>query len=290
MITKRGFFSKPEDMAAITTISLVSLGILQVILGETLSRSIALTANGIDCIGDGFVSGIVWLGLRFFRRPADGRFHFGYYKVENLSSIAAAIVMFLLAGYILVRSYFQFIDPQEIQLPLLGAAVAFLSALVAWGLGVIKYVRGKRLRLGSVRLDAFNTIKDGTSSFLAVIALILDSYGFTIADAVVGFIIAGIIIVIGFTAIKESGLMLLDACDRSCVDQQQVVRSIILAIPGVVGIHGLRLRRSGPVVQGEVEIVVSGQMSVLALHQIQGGIQKRVRKRFSDIERLLVMA
>ncbi len=58
-----------ETIAAVTTVLLVGLGVLQIILGETISRSVALTANGIDCIGDGFVSGIVWAGLRFFKRP-----------------------------------------------------------------------------------------------------------------------------------------------------------------------------------------------------------------------------
>ena len=50
-----------ENIAALTTISLIILGIIQVILGESISRSVALTANGIDCIGDGFVSGVVWM-------------------------------------------------------------------------------------------------------------------------------------------------------------------------------------------------------------------------------------
>ena len=69
---------KVQNIAGLTVIILVVLGIIQIILGETISKSVALTANGIDCIGDGFVSGIVWVGLRFFRKPADHRFHYGY--------------------------------------------------------------------------------------------------------------------------------------------------------------------------------------------------------------------
>ena len=143
-----------ETITAVTTVSLIGLGILQIILGETISRSVALIANGIDCIGDGFVSGIVWVGFRFFKRPADKRFHFGYYKVENLASIAATILMFLFAGYIILRSYYQLINPQIIQLPLIGAIVAFFAALVAIGLGLYKMIKGKRTNMSSVKLDA----------------------------------------------------------------------------------------------------------------------------------------
>ena len=195
-----------ETATKLTVISLIILGIIQIILGETVSKSVALTANGIDCIGDGFVSAIVWVGLVYFRRPADHKFHYGYYKVENLAAIAAAVIMFALAGYIIYRSYMELIDPHEISLPILGAVVALIATLIAWGLGAVKYIKAKKYNLGSLKLDAFNTIKDGTASFLTVVALILASIGFEIADAIVGFIIAFIIISIGFASIKESSL------------------------------------------------------------------------------------
>jgi cation diffusion facilitator family transporter len=158
------FVEKVDRLAGITTITLIGLGVLQIILGETISKSVALTANGIDCIGDGFVSAVVWMGLKVFRRPADHKFHYGYYKMENLASIAAAAVMLTLAGYIVFRSYNQFVNPHPVSFPLLGAIVAFIAALVAIGLGVYKYKKGKKSKMSSVRLEAFNTIKDGVAS------------------------------------------------------------------------------------------------------------------------------
>ena len=272
-----------ETIAALTTISLIILGIIQIILGETVSRSVALTANGIDCIGDGFVSGIVWMGLKIFRRPANQRFHYGYYKVENLASIGAAAVMLVLAGYILFRSYTQLIHPEDIQLPLLGAVVAIIAAVVALSLGGMKMVLSRNSRLGSAKLDAFNTIKDGASSSLTVLALMLTSIGFFIADALVGFIIAGIIVSIGFTAIKESSYMLLDACDGQCIQQGQTIKEIAEDIPGVEVANLIRLRRSGPILQGELEIKVSGDMTIAELDQIRKVIMDHVQVQHPDI-------
>jgi cation diffusion facilitator family transporter len=279
-----------ETIAAVTTISLVSLGALQVILGETISRSVALTANGFDCIGDGFVSGIVWAGLRFLKKPADRRFHFGYYKIENLASIAATLVMFFLAGYILIRSYYQFITPQEIQLPLVGAAVASIAALVAVGLGVYKFVKGRRTYMSSVKLDAFNTLKDGTTSFLTVVALLLSSIGFHSADSIIGFIIAGIIVSIGFAAIKQAGYMLVDACDGDCLMYSILIKTYAQRVKGVEAAQVVRLRRSGPVIQGELEITVSGGMSVSELHAIQTEIIRISTEKISELERLTITA
>lgn len=282
--------NRTETIAAVTTVSLVGLGILQIILGETISRSVALTANGIDCIGDGFVSGIVWAGLRFFKRPADQRFHFGYYKIENLASIAATIVMFLLAGYIILRSYYQLVNPEVVHLPLIGAIVAFIAAMFAMGLGVYKIIKSRHTNMSSVKLDAFNTIKDGTTSFLTVVALLLSSFGYTIADPLIGFIIAGIILTIGFAAIKEAGYMLVDACDGDCLMYGLLIKTYAERVKGVQAAQVVRLRRTGPVIQGELEITVPGEMSVLELNKIQTEIIRVSSEKISELERLTITA
>lgn len=279
-----------ETLTAVTTLSLIGLGILQIILGETLSRSVALIANGFDCVGDGFVSGIVWVGLKYFKKPADQRFHFGYYKVENLASVGATIIMFILAGYIFVRSYLSFINPEAVHLPLIGAIIAFIAGLIAVGLGSYKYIRGKRQHMSSVKLDAFNTIKDGTTSFLTVIALLFSSFGFYIADSIVGFIIGAIIVSIGFAAIKEAGYMLVDACDGDCVMYGLLIKTLAQRVNGVISAQVVRLRRAGPVVQGEIEITVPSQMSVGDLYSIQSEIIRVSKEKIPELERLTVAA
>jgi cation diffusion facilitator family transporter len=288
VLSQESVVNRTETVAVITTISLVGLGILQIILGETISRSVSLTANGFDCIGDGFVSGIVWGGLRFFKKPADQRFHFGYYKLENLASIAATIVMFLLAGYILFRSYNQLVNPEEVQLPFIGAFVAFIAALIAIGLGVYKMVKCRTSGMSSVKLDAFNTIKDGTTSFLTVVALLFSSYGYTIADSIIGFIIAGLIMTIGFAAIKEAGYMLVDACDGDCLMYGILIKTYAERVKGVQSAQVVRLRRTGPVIQGELEIMVPGEMTVSELDQIQSEILKIASEKISELERLTI--
>jgi len=282
--------NQPENLAGFTAILLFALGVIQIIVGEFFAQSVALTANGIDCIGDGFVSATVWTGLRFLRKPADDRFHFGYYKMENLASIAAAIVMMILASYIVYRSYMQWLNPHPIQLPIAGILLAFIAAVLAVGLGIYKHMKGKRSKLGSVKLDAFNTIKDGVASGLTVVALILSSMGFTEADALVGFIIAGVIVSIGFIAIKESSYMLVDACDKTCLLQTDIIRRLTKDIEDIIDAHLVRLRRSGPVLLGELEIIVPKDMSVDRLYSIRMKIIEKARNEIPELERLTITA
>jgi cation diffusion facilitator family transporter len=282
--------SDTKNMAGFTALFLVGIGALQVAMGSTVSRSVALTANGIDCIGDGFVSSVVWVGLRFFRRPADGRFHYGYYKLENLASVAAAIIMVLLALYIGFRSYLQISDPHPIRTPLLGAVVALVAAVVAVLLGIIKYRRGRRTNLSSVKLEAFNTVKDGAASLLAVVALVLASYGYPLADAIVGFVIAAIILTIGFAAIKEAGYMLADACDAACIDQSMVIQNLVAQIEGIKKAHLVRLRRSGPVYQGELIVLVPGKMTIAEVEEVKREIDRVLQEKIPDLGTLTIIA
>jgi len=288
MVDKNNFVEKSDRLVGVTTVTLIVLGIVQIILGETVSKSVALTANGIDCIGDGFVSAVVWVGLLFFKKPANERFHYGYFKMENLASGFAAVVMIGLAIFICFRSYNQLIDPHPVNLPFVGAFVAFLSAVIALGLGFYKYKKGKESKMSSVRLEAFNTIKDGVSSGLAVVALILASQGFIIADALVGFVIAGIIVTIGFAAIKESSLMLVDACDGECVDKSIIVKKIAEDVNNVKKAHVVRLRRAGPVLQGEMEIKIPDNIKVSDFNKIKRDIKKGVKEKYPEIERLTI--
>ena len=284
----KNLVKKSDNLAAVTTIILMILGIIQVLLGETISKSVALTANGIDCIGDGFVSAVVWIGLLFFKKPANEKFHYGYYKLENYASALAALIMIGLAAYIFYRSYNQLINPEPINTPLLGAVVAFIAAIIALGLGGYKYIKSKQLKMNSVKLEAFNTIKDGTASGLTVFALILTSMGFLIADAIVGFIIAGIIVTIGFSAIKESSYMLVDACDMECIDRSSMIKKIAEDVENVESVCFIRLRKSGPIYQGELEIEVSHDLTIRDFNTAKNKISKKVKSVFPEVERLTI--
>jgi cation diffusion facilitator family transporter len=279
-----------ESGAGITAAFLIGIGILQIYLGEVHSKSVALTANGIDCIGDGIVSLVVWVGLRYVQRPADSRFHFGYHKMENLASAGAAIVMVQLAIYIYYRSYQQFIDPHEVENAALGISVALFAGIVALVLGIRKYRMHKGSNLKSVRLETFNTVKDATASFLAVAALAISSRGYPLADSVIGFIIATVIVGVAITVFKEASYVLADGCDTSCIDQRATIGRIIQRISIIRDSHILRLRRSGPVYQGEMVIEVPAITTISEVDEIKHLIQEEVKNTIPDLQSLIITA
>ena len=87
------------------------VGFSELIIG-VFTLSIALVADGIQSFADAGVSLIVWTGLKLSRRKPDKRFHFGYHRVETLSSIAAALFMAIIGGITLTPHTKNFLTQQ----------------------------------------------------------------------------------------------------------------------------------------------------------------------------------
>jgi divalent metal cation (Fe/Co/Zn/Cd) transporter len=88
-----------QKIAKISVITLLSIGIVELLIGQ-ISGSVVATADGIDSLSDAMISFIVFMGLVIADRPADKKFHFGYYKVESFAALIAAIGMIVIGSII----------------------------------------------------------------------------------------------------------------------------------------------------------------------------------------------
>jgi cation diffusion facilitator family transporter len=260
-------FAAGERIAKLSVLTLIGIGVGEIGIGFW-TGSLGVTADGIDSISDSFVSLIVWVGLHFSRRRPDARFHFGYHKVESLSALFVSIGMIGIASYILYHAYETFLNPTEIAYP----QVALAALLAA---GTISLYRAFQMRsiaekysLLSLRTDASNSIKDGTSSFVVFANLLGASLlGIRQLDAVGGMIIAIYIYGVAYTAIKESSLVLLDACESP--EMTAELTTALTTIDGISRVASIKLRPSGPFVTGIISVLVDGSLTVARAEEIR---------------------
>ena len=265
-------FQAGERIAKLSVLTLVSIGVVELVIGYW-TGSLGLTADGIDSLSDSFISLIVWLGLHYSRRRPDARFHFGYHKVESFSALIVSIGMVGIAGYILYHSYLTFLNPREISYPL-AALITLLAA------GTISMYRALQMRtiankygLLSLRTDARNSIKDGTSSFVVFANVLGATLGIRELDAVGGMIISIYIISVAYAAIRESSLVLLDACESP--EMTSVLASALKTVDGVRGVVSIKLRLAGPYLIGIISVSVDESETIARTEWI--------RKRLLDI-------
>jgi cation diffusion facilitator family transporter len=264
----------------------VSVGVVEVIVGF-FSLSLALMADGVQSFADAFVSLIVWVGLRLSRKAPDGKFHFGYYRVETFSSVVAAFFLAGLGGVILYESYLEFFSPTEIVNAEVGMVVAFAATVVAFLLYVYKARAARRFSSVALKADSVNSIKDVLTSFTAFVSLFLSRYfGLLGTDAIAGVIIALFVFTASYSIVKEASLVLMDACQ--CSDILADIAGIAKSVKRVRGVHDIRMRQIGPYLMGDMHVVVDPDMTVREADLIAVQVEQRVKEEFDAVTEIKV--
>jgi len=257
------------------------VGISEVFMG-IFTLSVALTADGIQSFADAGVSLIVWIGLRISRRAPDGKFHFGYYRVETFSSIIAALFMAALGVVVLYESYQEFIKPTAITNAELALVVALLATAVSSVLLIYKRRAAKKYNSLALKTDASNSIKDVLTSITAFIGIALARYFNIIqSDAVAGIIISLFVFTMVYTIIKEASLVLMDACQ--CPEILTDIENIAKSVKLVKQVHSLRMRKIGPYLIGDLHVVVDADLTVRDSGKIAYEIEELVKKEFDEV-------
>ncbi len=278
-------FHEGERIAKLSVLTLLALGLVEIAF-SFVTHSVALLADGIDSLGDAGVTFFVWTGLRFVRRRPSRRFQYGYYKVESFTAFVTGIVLIPVSAYIILQSYRSLLSPESLQLPVLALVV-----LIAAGIGSLyRALQMRRVankyNILSLKLDAKNSIKDTTSSFVAFASVLLSTMGIYHADAIGGMLVAVYILTVAYVTIRESSLVLLDEFHEPELSKE--IESVIRSHEHVKGIKDLRLRRAGPFIVGALEVEVDGNIPLNQAHEVATQIESSVRRTIKGIRRLVV--
>ena len=161
------------------------------------------------------ISFIVWFGISMVRKPKSNLFPFGYRKVEVLAAFTAAIIIVVLGALITYHAIGVLYHPPVLNHP----EVTLITLASAGGISLHRAFSIRKVaiesNLISLKLDAKNSIKDSTASFVGFASVAIGTYtSFKFMDAIGGIIIAIYIFLMAYTAIRESTLVLVDAVDN----------------------------------------------------------------------------
>jgi len=264
----------------------VLVGIVEALVG-VFSLSVALIADGVHSFADAVVSLIVWIGLRLSRKAPDGKFHFGYYRVETFSGFVAASFMAVLGGVILYESYLVLLAPREIVNAEVAMTVALIAAAIALVQSIYKTRAAKKYASLALKTDAFNSVKDVLTSITAFLGIAFNKY-FRMAqtDSVAGIIIAFFVFTVAYSIIKEASLVLMDACQ--CTEILSDIENVAKSVKHVKGVHSIRMRKLGPYLMGDMHVVVDGDMSVREADKIAAQVEEQVKQEFDEVTEIKV--
>ena len=270
-------------------ISLVVLGITTVIQGGVVlvSHSVALLGDTLHNFGDALTA--VPLGLAFVigRRAANDRYTYGYGRGEDLAGLAVVLVVVisaLVAGYEAINRLLHPADVHALGWVAAAAVVGFIGNEIA---ARVRITTGKRIGSAALVADGVHARTDGLTSLAVLVGAGGVALGWRWADPVVGLLITIAIVSVVRSAVRSVWHRLMDAVDPELVAN---ARAAGAAVPGVIAVEHLRVRWIGHRLHAETEILVPGDLDVVAAHQLAHDVEHQIIHAVPRLTEVLVHA
>lgn len=205
------------------------------VIGGLISGSLALLADAAHMLTDAAGVGLALLAAWFASRPATPERTFGYQRSEVLAAVVNALLLFGVAGFVLVEAVRRFTSPPEVATGLmLGVAVVGLVANTI-SLLVLRGGQQESLNVRGAYLEVLGDLLGSAAVIVAAIVIALT--GYTQADPIASALIGLMILPRTWGLLREAVDVLLEATPRG-VDLTQV-RQHLLDTPGVIDVHDL---------------------------------------------------
>ena len=203
------------------------------VVGGLLSGSLALLADAGHMATDAAGIAMALVAVTLAQRPATARRTFGLQRVEILAATLNALLLFGLAGYILLEAYRRISDPPEIEsgLMLAVAVVGLVANMIA--LLVLRRGQAESLNMRGAYLEVLGDLLG--SAAVIVAAGVIALTGFVPADAIASVLVALMILPRAWALLRETLNILLEAAPQG-VDLDDI-RAHMLAMAGVVDVH-----------------------------------------------------
>lgn len=274
------FLEDPRVRAAgVSVISNVSLVALKTVVGIAMG-SVSVLSEAIHSGLDLLAALIAFFSLRQASRPADERHQYGHGKIENVSGVVEAILIFFAAAWIILEALRKIIHGVGVESIGLGMAVMGLSGVV--NIFVSRFLMRTAVRLDSVALkaDAIHLSTDVWTSLgvFAGLGLIQFTH-WPMLDPIAALVVAALILRAAWELTREAFEPLLDA--RLPEAEERLVEGIIKDHSDrYVEVHKLRTRKAGGEVHVDLHMVFHRSRTLVDAHEVAEHIEQDVRQAF----------
>ncbi len=216
-------------------IALTSFYFIVEVIGGLFSGSLSLLGDAGHMLRDVFSLFITLGAIRIAKRLPSKTKTFGYHRVEILAAFINGLLLVGISGWIFWEAIKRFIEPVPVKSPLM-FSVAFIGLIV--NLYVALKLHGSDDL--NIRAAFLHVLTDALASLAVIFASVWIFFtGKTIADPILGGVIAMFVLFSAFTVIRDSINILLEAAPKD-IDFDSLVKDIE-KIDGVEGIHDVHL-------------------------------------------------
>ena len=259
------------------------LALVKIVTG-VVGNSYALIADGIESLNDLFSSLVVWCSLKVAHRPRSERYPYGLGKAEQLGALFSAVSLLAAGGVIIWQSVGNIIHrhdpPAWFTLPVLVVVIITKELLSRYALK-----KSEETESTALKGDAWHHRADAITSaaaFVGILVALIGGPGFEKADDIGALV--------GCTVIVFNGILLLRTALHENLDGApspellEQVRSIAAAVPEVMGIEKLRMKKMGLGYFMDIHIEVDPNMTVQRGHQIGHDVKDAICREVPQVK------
>jgi cation diffusion facilitator family transporter len=254
----------------VATLSICSntfLIIIKLLVGM-FTGSVSIISEAIHSTMDLLASIIAFFSVKISDRPADDTHPYGHGKVENISGVIEALLIFVASVWIIIESIKKILGPQEIESVGIGFLVMFISSGVNLIVSKQLYKVAKKEDSIALEADALHLKADVYTSLGVGLGLLLIWItNFNYLDPVVAILVAIFILKESFHLLKTAFNPLLDV--KLSDEEIKIIEAEINKHSSVFcNYHDLRTRKAGSTKHVDLHLVVPENMSIKDAHDV----------------------
>ncbi|HEV2995195.1 MAG TPA: cation diffusion facilitator family transporter [Chthoniobacterales bacterium] len=256
------------------------------IVAGLLGNAYVLIADGIESAFDVAGSVIIWSALKFAARPPDATHPYGHGKAEPIAAIIVSVGVLAAALGLAIQSVHELFLPHHAPAPftlgILIIAVIIKETLYRY---VVRF--GRDVESTAIQTDAWHHRTDAMTSvaaFIGISVALVGGEAWQSADDWAALFACGLIGANGYRLLRPALFEIMDTAPRGQI--VDVVRDAARAVPGVVEIEKLLIRKMGLSFYVDLHVKVNGAISVREGHHIAHAVKHAIQdsdRRIADV-------
>lgn len=267
-------------VARLSILSNTFLIIIKLVIG-IISGSVSIISEAIHSSMDLVAALIAFFSVRVSDTPPDSRHPYGHGKIENISGVVEALLIFIAAGWIIIEAVKKITgDAIELESIGLGSLVMVVAAAVNTYVSMRLYKVALETNSVALEADALHLKTDvytslGVAAGLGLIMITDIKW----LDPVVAIMVALFIVFESFQLLRRAFSPLLDEAWKPAD-----VKALEKTLDDMnVSYHELRTRVAGNYRFIDLHVEIPGNVSVVDAHKYCDEIEDELKKKFDNL-------
>jgi len=277
-----------ERAAALSVVSNTTLVIAKLAAG-LWTGSVSVISEAVHSGLDLAAALIALFSVRRSSQPPDEEHRYGHGKIENLSALVEALLIFVAVGWIVAEALRKLLGGAEVASLGVGFVVMAVSGLVNYAVSEHLFRVGRKADSLALQADALHLRTDVyTSAGVALGLAVIHFTGASVLDPVIALGVAVLILKAAWDLVLKALGPLLDV--RLPAQEEQALRDIVESFRDeYVEFHKLRTRKAGPERHIDLHLVVHPDRSLADAHDLADRIEQAIEEHWDRTSVLIHM-